>query len=177
MADRHSDNLRRLAVFPILFVFWLIFSGYFDALHVGLGIVCTTLVAYFSADLLLLDVAFLKKLLVAWRFLQYVPWLLYQIVLANLHVVYLIFRPSELHPQIVRFHSRLSTDLSKVTLGNSITLTPGTVTMDIDGEEFCVHALSDKAARGLVAAEMERRVAHIFLEPEPASTPPVTPER
>ena len=177
MADRWLDTRRRLAVFLILFVFWLVFSGHFDALHLGLGVICTALVAHFSSDLLRLNVSFFQKLPIAWRFLQYIPWLLYQIVLANFHVVYLIFRPHEIRPQIVRFNSRLSSDLSKVTLGNSITLTPGTVTMDIDDEEFCVHALSDKAARGLVTGEMERRVAYIFLEPEPAGAPPTAPER
>ena len=100
-----------------------------------------------------------------WRFLQYTPWLLYQIVLANLHVVYLVLFPSKIRPQIVRFKTTLTSDLSKVSLGNSITLTPGTITMDIDDGEFYVHALSDKVARDLLTGEMERRVARVFLEP------------
>ena len=113
-----------------------------------------------------------KNLFGPWRFLRYIPWLLYQVVLANFHVVRLVIRPSLIRPQVVRFKTRLTSDLARVTLGNSITLTPGTITMGIEDGEFCVHALSDKAARDLLTGEMERRVAHVFLEPEHLGAPP-----
>ena len=78
---------------------------------------------------------------------------------------------SLLRPQIVQFRTGLTSDLARVVLGNSITLTPGTITMDIDDDEFTVHAISDQAARSLRSGEMERRVGHVFLEPDdPAST-------
>jgi multicomponent Na+:H+ antiporter subunit E len=92
---------------------------------------------------------------------------LYQIVLANLHVVHLVLAPAKIRPQIIHFKTRLKSDLSKVTFGNSITLTPGTITLDIDDGEIYVHALSDKVARDLLTGEMERRVAHVFCELEP----------
>ncbi len=177
MANGRSGNLRRLAVFLILFAFWLVFSGHYDTLHLSLGLVCTSLVAVFSYDLLLPDVTFPTKLLSTWRFLQYIPWLFYRIVLANLHVVYLIFRPSEIRPKLIRFKTSLTGDLSRVTLGNSITLTPGTLTLDIDADEFYVHVLSDKAAEDVVTGEMERRVAHVFLEPTAPEQPAFGPER
>ena len=50
-------------------------------------------------------------------------------------------------------------------------MTPGTITLDIADDEFCVHALSDKAAKDLLSGEMERRVAYVFLEPDPAAGP------
>ena len=171
MANGRSGNLRRLAVFLILFAFWLVFSGHYDTLHLSLGLVCTSLVAVFSYDLLLPDVTFPTKLLSTWRFLQYIPWLFYRIVLANLHVVYLIFHPGEIRPRLIRFKTSLTGDLSRVTLGNSITLTPGTLTLDIDAGEFYVHVLSDKAAEDVVTGEMERRVAHVFLEPTAPERP------
>lgn len=167
MANRRSNNLKRLAVFLILFVFWLVFSGHYDFLHLSFGLCCAALVAIFSYDLFLPGATSPKKLLRMWRFLCYLPWLLYQVVLANLHVVHLVLRPRKIRPQIIRFKTTLTSDLSKVTLGNSITLTPGTITVDIDDGEFYVHALSDKVVRELVTGNMERRVARIFLEPEP----------
>ena len=91
--------------------------------------------------------------------------------------MYLVIYPHKIRPQIIRFKTSLTSDLSKVTLGNSITLTPGTITMEIDDGEFYVHALSDKVARDLLTGEMERRVAHVFLEPEQAVTPSTGPER
>lgn len=166
MTKKRTKTLRHLGVFLVLFLFWLVLSGHYDPLHLSMGLMCAGLVSFFSSDLLFPDLPAHGTLIRTWRFLRYIPWLLYQVVLANLHVVYLVFRPSLINPRIVYFKSRLRTDLSRVTLGNSITLTPGTITMDINDREFRVHALSDKVAQALLAGEMERRVAHVFLEPE-----------
>jgi multicomponent Na+:H+ antiporter subunit E len=67
-------------------------------------------------------------------------------------------------PRIIRFKTKLESDISWVTLANSITLTPGTITMDIKDGEFFVHALDKKVADDLHAGEMEDRVAHVFME-------------
>lgn len=158
--------MQRLAVFLILLAFWLVFSGHFDALHLALGLVSCALVAGWSTDLLMPPGVGGRPWRTVGRFLAYLPWLLYQVVLANLHVLYLVYRPSALEPQIVRVKTGLRSDLARVTLGNSITLTPGTITMDIEDDELVVHAISDKAAAGLLSGEMELRVAHTFLEAE-----------
>ena len=167
--------MRKLVTFLILFALWLLFSGHFDTHHLALGLLCAALVAAFSSDLLFPDTLTARTAVTTWRVVCYLPWLLYQIVLANLHVVYLVCRPGQLRPQIVRFRTGLTGDLAKVVLGNSITLTPGTITMDIEGDEFTVHAVSDQAAMDLRSGEMERRVAHAFLErdgPAPATDAP-----
>ena len=140
-------------VFLILFAVWLVFSGHFDALHLALGLACSALVAVLSSELLLPQTPSFRTAVTTWRVLRYLPWLLYQIVLANLHVVYLVWRPGQLRPQIVQFRTGLTSDLA------------------IDDDEFTVHAVSDQAARSLRSGEMERRVGHVFLEPDdPAST-------
>ena len=167
-SQRPSNNLRRLAVFVILFAFWLLLSGHYDLFHLSLGLICSLLVAFVSHDLLIENISGLKRIRKTWRFVSYVPWLIYQIVIANLHVAYLILNPRAIDPRIVRFKTRLKSQFSMVTLGNSITLTPGTITMDIVDGEFYVHALSKKVANDLLSGEMERRVAHVFLEDEDA---------
>jgi multicomponent Na+:H+ antiporter subunit E len=131
-------------------------------------VLCSLLVAFLSHDLLIENISGLKRLEKTWRFVLYVPWLIYQIVVANLHVAYLILNPKVIDPRIVRFKTKLKSQFSMVTLGNSITLTPGTITMDIVDGEFYVHALSKKVADDLLGGEMERRVAHVFLEDEEA---------
>ena len=156
--------MKPLAVFLLLFAFWLIFSGHFDALHISLGLVCCAVVTIWSADLLFADGLSRRTLVKIGRFVRFIPWLLYQIVLANLHVVYLVLRPTRIRPQVVRFKTRLTSDLAKVTLGNSITLTPGTITLDIEGDDFLIHAISDKAAADLQNGELELRVGWAFLE-------------
>ena len=161
----------------MLFAFWLVFSGHFDALHLSLGLICSAAVAVLSYDLLLPEPLPSGAAVIAWRFLQYTPWLVYEVIVANFHVLTLVLRPAHIRPQIVRFKTGLRSDLAKITLANSITLTPGTITMDVDGDEFYVHAVSDQAAMGILEGDMERRVGHVFLEPEHAARPIGTPER
>ena len=177
MSDGRSRSLRRFAVFVMLFAFWLVFSGHFDALHISLGLICSAAVATLSYDLLLPEPLPRSAALIAWRFLLYTPWLMWEVVVANFHVLSLVLQPNLVRPQIVRFKTGLQSDLAKVTLANSITLTPGTITMDMDGDEFYVHAVSDKAALSLIEGDMEQRVGHVFLEPEHAARPIGEPER
>ena len=153
--------MRRLAIFGGLFAFWLVLSGHYDLLHLGAGLLSSGLVTWLSLEVLRLDTSPRTGASV-WRLIRYIPWIFGQVVVASLHVVHLVLRPSGIRPQIVRFRTGLRSDLAKTLLGNSITLTPGTVTMDIVGDEFIVHALSDHAARELRGGAMERRVARIF---------------
>ena len=149
----------------ILFVFWMLLSGKFDVFHLTLGAICCTLVAYLFHDLLFANVRVGDMRVVAARFIAYIPWLIQQIVLANIHVASVVLRPRmPIDPQILTFKTKLETDISSVTLANSITLTPGTITMDIKDGVFYVHALDQKSADDLNAGDMEDRVAHIFME-------------
>jgi multicomponent Na+:H+ antiporter subunit E len=156
--------LSRLLVFIFLFVFWVIFSGVFDAFHLSLGVICCGLVTLMSHDLLISDFRCEKKMGKTVRFILYLPWLIYQIILANLHVVRMVIQPSKIKPQIIKIEPALKSDLSRVLLANSITLTPGTITMDIEDGVFYVHALSQPVADDLLSGDMERRVARVFYE-------------
>ncbi|MBW1999003.1 MAG: Na+/H+ antiporter subunit E [Deltaproteobacteria bacterium] len=149
----------------ILYAFWILLSGIFDAFHLILGAICCIVVAYLYHDLLFANVRVGDIRTVAWRFIRYIPWLMYQILMSNIHVASLVLRREmPIAPQVLRFKTKLETDISCVTLANSITLTPGTITMDIQDGEFFVHAISKKVADELKAGEMEDRVAHIFME-------------
>ncbi len=158
-----------LLTFFIMFALWIILSGKFDVFHLSLGVISSAIVAFFSADLLFgnQDIKVIN-LPASWiRFIRYVPWLLYQIFTANLYVLYLTFHPRMMElidPRIIKFRSRLKGDLSKVTFANSITLTPGTITvyMTLDGI-FSVHAIDKKSRQGL-PGEMEKRIARAFGE-------------
>jgi multicomponent Na+:H+ antiporter subunit E len=151
--------------FVILFSFWILLSGHFDFMHLFLGVICSLLVAYISHELLLGDIRVknlgreLKRIM---RFFAYLPWLLCQITLANIDVAYRVLHPKmPIEPRIINFKTNLKTDLALTILANSITLTPGTVTVDIKDSEYFVHALSKKAADGLLAGNMQARVKHI----------------
>ena len=75
-----------------------------------------------------------------------------------------MFRPGQIRPQVIRFRTTLKSDMARVAFGNSITLTPGTITLDIQDGEFHVHALSKKAAQSVLTGDMESRVRQVFLE-------------
>ena len=89
MTEGRLINPRSVATFAMLFVFWVVFSNHFDSLHLSLGFVCCALVAVLSYDLLFPNAESLFGLRQMWRFCLYIPWLLREIVAANVHVVYL----------------------------------------------------------------------------------------
>lgn len=162
---RKSKIQNFLGTALILFAFWALLSGKFDLFHLTLGAICSTIAGYLFHDLLFVNVRVGDVRTVAWRFIKYIPWLLHQILLANIHVASLVLSPKmPINPRVLTFKTKLETDISNVTLANSITLTPGTITMDIRDGVFYVHALSQKVADDLNAGEMEDRVAHIFME-------------
>jgi multicomponent Na+:H+ antiporter subunit E len=146
-----------------MFGFWILLSGKFDLFHLTLGVLSSALVSFLSADLFMYDQG-KNRLSTGFRFLLYIPWLLYQIVLSTLHVTFLALHPKmkdRIDPTIVTFKTKLKTNIAKVALANSITLTPGTITIRIEDQVFYVHAISRKAAAGL-PGEMEDRLANIF---------------
>jgi multicomponent Na+:H+ antiporter subunit E len=165
-AQKEKSVLQNFIVtFLLLFAFWALLSGKFDAFHLTLGVICSLIIAYFGHDLLFANVRVGDIRVIVQRFLAYVPWHIYQIVLANFHVAYLALSPKlPISPKIIRFKTKLESDISWVTLANSITLTPGTITIDIEEGEFVVHALSGKLADDLNTGEMEDRIAHVFME-------------
>ena len=152
--------------FIILFAFWILLSGNFDAFHLTLGVISTLVVTFWTGDMLVIDskLPIGARLALLWRFTLYTLWLLWQIVIANFHVVYVALHPKMddiLEPQMVEFKTKLKTDLAKFVLANSITLTPGTVTVRIEDGVFLIHALTDHTAAG-VPGDMERRIQQIF---------------
>ena len=156
-----------LLTFLILFAFWLIFSGKFDLFHLLLGMVSCLIVAALSRDLFFPSPVS-RGLFMHWiRFIRYSPWLLYQVFLANLHVLYLTLHPKMLEkidPHIITFDSHLTSDIARTTFANSITLTPGTITVSVSiMGKFSVHCI-DRPSGQTLPGEMERRIGEVFKE-------------
>ncbi len=167
-AEQTKSNVTSfLATFALLFIpFWMPLSGFFDVFHLSIGVFCCALVAYISHDLLFVNVRVGDMRTIVRRFFAYVPWLIYQILLANLHVLKIVLsRKMPIAPRIIRFKPKLESDISHVTFANSITLTPGTITVEIMNGEYYVHAIDEAVAEDLLyAKEMEDRIAHVFME-------------
>ncbi|MGD2271223.1 MAG: Na+/H+ antiporter subunit E [Desulfobacterales bacterium] len=146
---------------------WVVLSGRFDLFHLTMGIISCLIVASFSGDLMLSD-GRKKGLPSQWlRFIQYLPWLLYQVFLANIHVMYLVFHPKMMDlidPRIIRFKSKLDREISHLIFANSITLTPGTITVFVSiYGDYAVHAIDQQSGQSL-PGEMEKRVSKILGE-------------
>ena len=132
-----------------------------------MGVVASALVAYWSGDLMFTSTS-TKGMFGLWiRLVGYIPWLIYQIFIANIHVMYLTFHPRMLDlidPHIMEFDSRLKSDYSRTTMANSITLTPGTITVNVNIlGRFSVHCIDRKSGEAL-PGDMEKRVANVFKE-------------
>ena len=109
-----------------------------------------------------------ERLLEAGAFIRYVPWITWEVVKANMHVLELAVTKKgyeEMSPRVVTFETYLKTDFAKFVLANSITLTPGTITMLIRGDIFHVHTMSQFLEDDLLTGNIERKVAEVF-EPE-----------
>ncbi|MDI6889042.1 MAG: Na+/H+ antiporter subunit E [Methanocellales archaeon] len=156
-----------LLTFVIFFVLWAALSTFFDVVHLSLGAICSLLVAYASHDLLIKPKGaehVLTVLETSFRFFLYLFWLITQIIRANIDVMMIVLSPKlPISPEIIKFDSKLPNDVALTTLANSITLTPGTLTVDIDEKKtYYVHCLAKRHGDALLKGKMQSLVARVF---------------
>lgn len=148
----------------LLMGLWILLSGKLEAFHLGVGVATIAFVYWQAIVLPPLEARGAAQL----RFhllIPYAGWLLWQMLLSAIYVGRVVIHPERhLDPQIVEFESAQPSLYSGVILANSITLTPGTLTIDLVGNRFVVHALTSKTARDVLDGEMARRVAHLFTD-------------
>ncbi len=142
-----------------LFVLWVMLSGQYDLIHLGLGLSLSFLVAWINSG----HSPFVPRFQLWGRILLYLPWLFVKIVQSSLHVTKLILNPSlPIHPQLIRYQSRLQEPSAVVLLGNSITLTPGTITAEVNSRELLVHAMDKVSAADVTSGNIESKIAKVF---------------
>ena len=160
-------NYTFIISFIILFALWIVLSGRFDGFHITLGLISSAIVTAFTGDMMFTS-RDARSIFLSWfRLTGYVPWLLYQIFLANIHVMYLVLHPRMMeliNPKIIEFDSRLKSDYSRMVFANSITLTPGTITVNVNAlGRFSVHCIDDPSGQPL-PGKMEEKIAQVFKE-------------
>jgi multicomponent Na+:H+ antiporter subunit E len=148
---------------------WLAFSGKFDALHLGFGVLSVALVMRFTRSLALEKTRADPGRPMGrarWRpALVYPFWLMKEIAVANVQLARIILDPRlPIDPVLMHFDGHLKGSLAKVLLANSITLTPGTFTIDVRGGVFLVHAITEATASPTALGAMRARVANVFGE-------------
>ena len=134
-------------------------SGHYTPLILSLGTasILVTLVLCYRLDIIDRDGAPYVRII---GFAMYFPWLMKEIVKANWTVIRACVRADlDINPALVKVKTVCKSDLAKVTFANSITLTPGTVTIEVEGDKMLVHALYEEGAQPEAFDEMDRRSA------------------
>lgn len=162
-------HMTRLAL--VLFAFWMVLSGRTETKFVVYGILTAVVTTWVTYPLLLVPNKDGSKKYYVFGFsipkmIMYFFWLMWQLVLANIDVL-LATTGQELNidPKVVRFRFKADNPMASVILANSITLTPGTVTMNVtDDGVYEIHALTVGAAAGVLDGGMQKKVADLYGE-------------
>lgn len=150
--------LHALSLSAALSGLWLLLSGYFDPLLLGLGLGSVFTVVLIAIRMDVVDHEG-HPIHLSWRALLYWPWLAAEIVKSNIHVALAIVKPSlPIKPSVFKIKASQVTELGHVLYANSITLTPGTVTLALHDGYLDVHALTEASKEAILSGEMDRRV-------------------
>lgn len=154
-----QDALARMLILTVvLMMAWLLWSGFFKTLLLMLGAFSVALVIFLSYRLRLFDTD-VFALRFSIRLFRYWAWLFKEVVRSSLEVSRLVLNPSApISPAVVSFETVCKHPVDIVILGNSITLTPGTLTLNIEGNRITAHCLTQQGARDLQSGEMDQRV-------------------
>jgi multicomponent Na+:H+ antiporter subunit E len=172
-----STPLQAGALFFISFVFYQVLGGTFDMFDIVTGAISGTIVAVSLSRITFNHNPSLKWIGRLFRFVLYVPYLLWEIFKANVQVALVILDPRlPIDPRLTRIDTAVWGSLPVTTLANSITLTPGTLTVRVDGRTMTVHTLVGGAREDLFEGGLERAVRFVFYGRR-AMTAPTPQER
>lgn len=143
----------------VLFVFWLILSGHFEPLLLGLGFASVVLTVILAKRMNVIDHES-YPLHLSSRFPAFLVYIFYEIVKSNIDVAKRIMKSGgkSISPQLIDIPLPQKSDLGRVIYANSITLTPGTVSMALSKDTVTVHALTKATANDLCTGNMARAI-------------------
>ncbi|MGQ9424447.1 Na+/H+ antiporter subunit E [Gilvimarinus sp. F26214L] len=150
-----------VSIFTVLSLIWLLNSGHYTALLLALGLLSVIVVVWIAH---LMDVVDHESqpFHLTIKLPGYYWWLLRQLVASNIDVAVRVWRgPAAISPCMASLPMSQRTDMGKVIYANSITLTPGTVAMDLQGDTVIVHSLTSDNIADLRKGEMDRRVSQL----------------
>ncbi len=153
--------LHSISLGLLLFGVWLLLSGFFEPLLLGLGVVSCLVVVLIAHRMDVIDREG-HPIHLAWRIVIYWFWLALEIVKSNIDVARRILDPKlPIHPLLIRLPASQKSELGHVIYANSITLTPGTVSVQVEVGEILVHAIAEEPAEALRQGDMDRRVSAV----------------
>lgn len=161
--------LRLLLLFTLLMAFWLLLSGRFDPHLVASGLITSAVITLASAPLLERTIgpaATHPRV----RLLPAVPligWVLWRMLLSALQLARIVLDPRlPPEPGIVRFRTDLTSPAARTVLSTAITLVPGTMTLEVEGDVLTIHTFTPDAVSDFASAELQNRIAKVFSDAE-----------
>ena len=159
MNSRQSMAARMLLLLVLLIAAWLLWSGLFKPLLLGLGAFSCLLTAYLARRMGYFDNE-VFALRFGPRLMGYWAWLAKEIARSSFEVARIVLNPRlPISPQVFEIKATATHPVDQTMLANSITLTPGTLALDVDNGVILVHSLTKSGADELITGEMDRRVA------------------
>ena len=148
----------------LLSVLWLLLSGYIQPLLLSFGAISVALVLVVLKRMDAVDEE-PRVISNGFRMIQYLIWLLGQIVISSLQVTKLVWSsPDKVSPALAKIPAKNIPKSKRVLYANSITLTPGTLCVDLENDEVTVHALQESSLDELKQGSMETKIASIWSE-------------
>lgn len=159
--------LRILLLFSLLLAFWLLLSGHMDPLFISMGVVSAAASTWFGAKLLertVGDAARHPRVHLFWAAIL-VGWLLGRMVVGAVQVARIVLDPRcTPRPGVTQFRTQLRSPAARTVLASTITLVPGTITLEVEGDLFTVHSFTPDAVDDLADARMQNRIAAAFRD-------------
>lgn len=158
---------RQFSFFALLFAFWLLLSGRLDPLFATIGALSALLITAAMTPLLEATIgpAGAHPRVRIWRLVTYSGWLLGRMLMSALQIAWIVLNPRvPPEPGIVRLRTQLKSPAARAMLANSITLVPGTMTLEMNASELTVHSFTPDAVEDLATAAMQNRIAAIFRD-------------
>ena len=153
--------IRNLALAAGLGALWLLLSGHYDPWFMMLGTASVALSFWLASRMHVVDQEGAPHTLLV-RAAIYLPWLMREVIRSNVDVARRILTPSlPISPRTFTIRASQRTAVGRVLYANSITLTPGTVTIDVRDNELEIHALTSESAEEVRAGRMDRRVTQV----------------
>jgi len=161
VATRSQVIMRALSLLVLLVAAWLLWSGLFKPLLLGLGAFSCLLTLYVTHRMGYFDTK-VFALRFGRRLFGYWMWLAKEVVKSSLDVARVVISPRmPISPQVIKIKASCSHPVDQAILANSITLTPGTLALDVHNGEITVHTLTEAGAADLRKGEMNRRVSEL----------------
>lgn len=150
-----------IVTFLSVIAFWLLLSGEFKMILLVFAVLYGVIVTFFTHDLFI-EKFTSKNVKQIIKFIIYVPWLIKEIVVASIQVARIVLSPKmDIDPGMIETEPELKTEMGITILANSITLTPGTVSVNFADGKLLVHSLGKESRQGIIDRVIEKKVIEI----------------